>query len=545
MNDNYTDDFQASQSTPPSPPSWFDQAPWPDEVLDDFVVQETPLDDDAPQTKHPTHLLPVDSADLGGPDFGSPSQEVPSYQPNGSEFDLDALFSRAIITPAANPPSDYLFTRHTPHYWLDQYIQYSKERSPRGYSTLHEMSGLFALSAAVGGRVRISYARWHSTALYFIGCAHSTHYAKSTTANVARAVLDKAGLWWRFGPDMMTPQIMLSFLSDKQDNDNDNENDKKKKNVPSRQEARKYHEGQLAWIYDEFSQKLKSMMKDSGPFAEFHGILRKFNENPKSFEYATRAYGFEHISYPCLTLLGLTTPDELRQFGQSGGQLWTDGFFARFLMVGPSPSDKPKLTPPRKIPPVPLEVIKPLSQMNQWLGFRESYDDPLPIIYMEPPDEISNEFFQYELFLHDRCQESDLSASYKRIAVEHCPKIAALLAASDGYPNVEMRHAHRAIEIGERVRYGLDSLYKELTNYTKTERQKHQSKQEEKIINILKKATAPMTVAQIARKTGNSKKYRMSHQDVVSTLATLSDSGIATFDPKGNKQYWRLTPDSN
>ncbi len=541
--DNYTDDFQASQSTQPlQPPPWFGQAPWADEMYDEMIVQEPPLDDNAPQALHLTHQMPVDFTDSGVPDSKSDERKL-----NGEDIDIDELLRRAIITPIddnESQSSDYLYqNRHTPHYWLDNYIEYSKKRSPRGYSTLHEMSGLFALSAAVGGRVRISYARWHSTALYFIGCAHSTHYAKSTTANVARAVLDKAGLWWRFGPDMMTPQIMLSFLSDKEDIEDDN--DKKKNNTMSRQEARKYHEGQLAWIYDAFSQKLKSMMKDSGPFAEFHGILRKFNENPESFEYATRAYGFERISYPCLTLLGLTTPDELRQFGQSGGQLWTDGFFARFLMVGPSPSDKTVLTPPRKIPPVPLEVIKPLSQMNQWLGFRDSHDKPLPIIYMEPPDEVNNQFYQYELFLHEKCLESDLSASYKRIAVEHCPKIAALLAACDGCVNVEMRHAYRAIEIGERVRYGLDSLYKQLTTYTNTERQKHQNQQEEKIINILRKATKPMTVAQIRVKTGNSPKYRMSNQDVVSTLVTLSDSGVATFELKGRKQYWSLVPDSD
>lgn len=442
-----------------------------------------------------------------------------------------------------SPEADYIhLTRHTPHDWLDRYITYSQERSPRGYSTLHELSGVFALSAAVGGRVRVSYVRWHSTALYFIGVAHSTHYAKSTTANVARAVLDKAGLWWRFGPDMMTPQIMLSFLSDKKEGDDEDDDNS---HAQDRQKARKHHEGQLAWIYDEFSQKLKSMMKDNGPFAEFHGILRKFNERPDSFEYATRAFGFERISYPYLSLMGLTTPDELRQFGKSGGQLWTDGFFARFLMVGPSPIDKPQLTPPRKIPPVPYEVIKPLADINKRLGFRDGYDLPLPILFMEPSDEVNDQFYQYELFLHDRCKESDLSASYKRIAVEHCPKIAALLAVADGCENVEMRHALRAIEIGERVRYGLDSLYADLTTYTNTEKQKRQGQQEEKITKILSKAKKPMTISAIRHKTGNSPKYRMSNQDVVSTLATLSDSGVAAFELKGNKQYWSLIPDSN
>jgi hypothetical protein len=440
-----------------------------------------------------------------------------------------------------------IFTNtHTPHQWLDAYIAYSRERSPRGYSTLHEMSGLFALSGTVAGRVRIVYGREHSTGLYFLACAKSSHYAKSTTADVARSVMEKAGLWWRFGPDMMTPQLMLSFMANPKEHQKQKNEMKGSHQKPlTRQEARKYHEGQLSWIYDEFSQKLSAMMRDSGPYAEFHGILRKFNERPKSFEYGTRSFGFERVSYPCLTLMGLTTPAELRKFGGVGGQLWRDGFFARFVMAGPSPSDIALLTPPQEdIPPVPLAVLRPLAELNQQLAFRENYNRPLPLIRMNPPLSIKNMFFEYECFLHEVGQDNqDLQASYKRLAVEHCPKFAALLAVVDKCENVEWQHAQRAIEIGERVRICLNSLYNEITTLTPTEKERRQLQKEEKVIKILHQANKPITVSEIRRKTGANAKYRMSNQELHTVLNILEANGVAKGWPKwpgSNIILWEL-----
>lgn len=461
-----------------------------------------------PQAEKKYKDRPVKQNDLANP---------PQLQPNRQSGDLFAV------------------SKHTPHEWLDNYIAYSKRRSPRGYNTLHEMSGLFTLSGTVGGRVRVVHGRTHGTGLYFIGCAISSDYAKSTTVNIARAVMDKAGLWWRFGPDMMTPQLMLSFMADPKGSADENQKAEKELSHPSsRRAARRYHEGQLSWIYDEFSQKLSAMMKDFGPYAEFHGILRKFNERPDSFEYGTRTFGFERVTYPSLTLMGLTTPAELRKFGGIGGQLWRDGFFARFVMAGPSTSDTPQITPPEDdIPKIPYNVIEPLATLNQRLGFRKSYHDPIPVLRMNPTLEVKQMFYQYELFLHEMGNnKDDLKPSYKRLAVEHCPKFAALLAAVDGLENVEERHALRAIEIGERVRFGLDSLYDQLTTLTPTEKEYRQNQKEDKILRILLKAARPITFSEIRRKTGSSAKYRMSNQDLSSILNVLENNGVVQSMPK-------------
>ena len=57
--------------------------------------------------------------------------------------------------PEALPPLEdeegtrNYITTHTPHAWLDRYIEYSRELSPRAFDMLHEAAGLWALSSAV------------------------------------------------------------------------------------------------------------------------------------------------------------------------------------------------------------------------------------------------------------------------------------------------------------------------------------------------------------------------------------------------------------
>src|SRR5579883_2168778 len=97
---------------------------------------------------------------------------------------------------------------------LDIYEAYSREASPEGYDDFHPFVGVWMFSVA---NARRSYLQLKRTRFYgnvmFALCADTSMFAKSTTAHVAKDVLQRAGLGYLLGPDRTTPQKLLSDMA--------------------------------------------------------------------------------------------------------------------------------------------------------------------------------------------------------------------------------------------------------------------------------------------------------------------------------------------
>src|SRR5690606_7283382 len=102
---------------------------------------------------------------------------------------------------------------------------------------------------------------------------------------------------------------------------------------------------------------------------DFRGLLRRFDDCPLSYEYATIGRGNDEVQRPYLALLANLTPSDLRPYAKKGSALWGDGFWARFAFITPSP-DTPRAAGefPTGERIIPNELTKPLRDWNDCLG---------------------------------------------------------------------------------------------------------------------------------------------------------------------------------
>ena len=218
--------------------------------------------------------------------------------------------------------------------WLDEYTEYSTKWSPRSYEGYHEATGLFVLSTVASRRVSYEFSRTRFTNLYFALVGRSSITYKSTAARIGKDVLIAAGLDWMLLPDTTTPQKMINLMSNSvPDNYQSLPLDQK-----TRIQEKLKFAGQKGWYYEEFGQMFIDMMKSNGPMVDFRGHLRRLDDTPDRFENATIARDLETIDYPYLSVLGITTPDDLLPYAKKGSHLWGDGFLARFFLVAPDPN---------------------------------------------------------------------------------------------------------------------------------------------------------------------------------------------------------------
>lgn len=256
-----------------------------------------------------------------------------------------------------------------------EYERYSKLRSPRGSEDYHTACACWLLSTVAARRVRVEHAGIEFyTPLMVALIGRSTYTAKTKTCRVALSLLKEAGLQWLLGPDETTPQKMLSAMAGRVPA-NYNDLSPEKKEIAKNRFAMA---GQRGWFYDEFGQLLQSMLQVNSPMSDFAGLLRRMDECMDSYSYETRAYGEESIEKPYLSLLATLTPSDVAQQARKHSNLWSNGFWARFLLVTPPADEYNSGYCPDEIPK-PTELIGMLQDWHERLGMPEVVavpDDP-------------------------------------------------------------------------------------------------------------------------------------------------------------------------
>lgn len=585
-------------------PDWVRNAPMPDDFIESSPTASTfsPVDassaklpeqasNNSDDTHHPAKKqYPIlndawdTSRETVQKGFDAESSSNFQYAGNTNKpvqtakaFDPSSFVSQSLIVPAKVEASQdetiedegerQYITTHTPHVWLDQYIDHSRELSPRGFNALHEAAGLWAMSATVAGRVVIDYGgRLRHTSLQIAAVARSSVWVKSHTIGIADKMLLDAGLDWRLLPTKATPQAIIEEMSDSrhildlmreletEEDEQAFEKLQKKLDYFKDQMGRLYaHEGQRAWYLSEFGTKIiAGMMRPGSSLAEFSDFLRDINEKVgRDYEYRTRGHGKENISSPCLSIIADTTPADIRPYARAGAPLWSNGFFPRFALIAPLATDVPSLaqvgyeTKSRTVTPFALTSI--MVEVDKKLGGRTSYDERLPLRYINYSKGIHQKIYQYEKWvIANRLETEDLDGTYKRLVFEQSVSIATLLALFDDSFEIMPRHYQRSLEICEMFRRCTEDFYLGMTESVVSQKDLEKSQKEDRVLRIIqkhhdKKGSWP-TLRDIRKQTGPTR-YRMSNEDIGKILDVLKEANLIEEhkEPKARAYRYKVT----
>lgn len=418
--------------------------------------------------------------------------------------------------------------------WLDRYIDHSRKWAPDAYDGYHEAVGLWVLSTVAARRVAFPLGGLRFTSLYLALLGRTSVYTKTTAAKVGTKVIGAAGLNYLLCPDEMTPAAFIEHLSNVTPPKNYSELAERDQEWHQNQIA---FAGQKGWYHDEFGSKVTSMMKEGGYMAEYRGILRVMDDGRDEYRYTSIGRGNNTINQPYLSLLANMTPADLRPYAKRGALLWNDGFWARFGFVSPGESDVPKKGKwPNELHVVPAELTKPLIDWHKRLGVRsvvitdledgdgKSKGSVNAIVanniepsLLELPTAVYDAYYSYRFALIDLVtagKTEDLDGNYSRLP-EKAIRIAALLASFQGEREIKLCHWHRALEITERWRVNLHSLYRQLTGTVEVDRSRTI---EDAIIEQIKRY-GPRTARELKQFTN------MSSDDVKSVLPGMVADG--------------------
>jgi hypothetical protein len=434
--------------------------------------------------------------------------------------------------------------------WLDACIDHIRYRSPRSYDDFYEACALWILSTVAARRVTLPLGRARYTNLMAVLCARSTIWAKSSAVWIAKEILHTAGLDALLAADDATPQKFLDDLAEQPFPSNWADlSDAAQKAV----KTRIAFAGQRGWFFEEFGQKMRSMMREGSVMAEYHGHFRRFDDCLLSYTYGTIARGNRMVDRPYLALLASMTPADLAPFARKGSALWTDGFFARYAFITPpADADRKRDRFPEESRAIPSALTQQLRDWHEQLGVPEvtvteqrddkskvsKYTYTVKLVDPQPctlGDGVYDAYYRYDEALIDLAAASgntDLDGSYGRFA-EKALRVAMLLASFSNGGRIELSHWARAQAIAERWRRGLHHLIDQLGQSDATPERVH----ELKVIDELGKrgALSARDVARFANiSTGEA------HQ----ILDQLTKAGETTVEPGKRTKRYRLTATS-
>lgn len=398
--------------------------------------------------------------------------------------------------------------------WLDNYIAYSKKWSPRAYDAYHEAIGIWLLSVVAARRVVYPFGGPKYTPLYIALAARSGITAKTTTTKIAYNVLDRAGLSFLLTAQDSTPHRFINDLTLALP-----ENFKElPTEVQQTRMARLDFAGQRGWFYDEFGKKVQAMMRENGVMSDFRRLLLKFDDCDTSYEYGTLKRT-DAVERPYLALLANLTPSDLFKVAGQGGELWSDGFLARFaLLTPPRAYTRNRARFPKEDMDIPSTLFQPLQKWHNKLGKPDLLEidildekgekigtrykiDGFPVNKLEASEAVIEAAYQYHdglLDLTEKTRCTDLDASYIRFT-EKAWRIAALFASFAGGSTIEIQHWARAQAITEHWRMGLHNLYEQVNHKP----EKTQAAEiEDKILNAIEKLSGQGDAAPTAREIG-------------------------------------------
>ena len=356
--------------------------------------------------------------------------------------------------------------------WLDDFCEFGRIWSPESYDGYIEGGGLSLLSTVAAGRVVFDLSGQRKTNLNILLIGRTSVHAKSTATNIAKDLLNVAGLDWLLAPDEITPQKLIADMSSNALPDNFKSlSDQEQQRAISRTLTA----GQRGWFVDEFGDNITAMMQPNGVMTGIKGLIRTLDGAPLKYEYCTVSRDRNLINNPYLPILGNVTIADLAPYAKQGNTLWGDGFFARFatptppldfLRFGKFPNHKRKF---------PDSLISPLVNWNIRLGFPE-YEiaeskgkqilkfEPLSPKHLKISDVVYEAYYEYHNALRVMIvqnQNHDLDGNYARFP-EKALRVAALFASFENSGTIQLKHWAKAQAIVERWRTGLHEFYRQV-----------------------------------------------------------------------------------
>lgn len=315
--------------------------------------------------------------------------------------------------------------------FIDDYVKFGMKDAPMSPPLFHLTYALAILSTAIARRVYVSTGTNSIYPnLYIMLSAPSTLYTKTTGYRSAMKILDAAGLSHLRLPDGVTPQSLITELSNRpQDNFKDWAQDDK-----DEWQKEKLFAGQRAWWIDEAASLLSQFQQKH--LAELLPIVLRLYDCDAKIKVSTQIRGRETVRNAYLTFCGPTTPAALRPHLKMP-DYWTNGLFARFLLVAPDTAPV-RIFYPSSLA-VPAELAKHINQLafDRLETPQENVLGPTlapPSTEAKIPRDVWKRWDKYHEAMFELIQKKavpeKLSACYGRLH-EKAIKIAMLLAASD------------------------------------------------------------------------------------------------------------------
>lgn len=398
----------------------------------------------------------------------------------------------------------------------DEYRSYSRLLSPEGYEGFHDAAFWMLLSTIAARRIYADYSDRQYTPLYIAFAARTSLYAKTTTANVVKKVLSAAGLRWLLGADRTTPEKLMSDMAGWIPRDYGSLPYDRKEEL----KLRLAMAGQIGWINDEFGKFVKGMLKQSSTMANYAELLLTFDSCQDEYRNNTISRSSEPITAPYLSMIGNMTLSNMRDSAKSGGDFWTDGFWARFLFITP-PSDTYIDAPfSRGEKPVPASISRPLRRWHERLGspvidIEELQDEKgkgtgvyQPVTVRERQetcihvsDAADDAWKRYRSTIKGMLVEmgnEDLDGSYDRLATR-AMRVATLIASVLDSSEITIQHWALAQEVAESWRYSLHQFYTQVNRQGKKDEPTMEDRIIEAVKHLLEKGDETPSARDIAK----------------------------------------------
>jgi hypothetical protein len=286
-------------------------------------------------------------------------------------------------------------------------------------------------------------------------------------------LFETAGLSHLLLPDGVTPQSLITEMSNRTPDNKDWAREDKEDYERERMFA-----GQRAWWIDEAARLLSQFQQKH--LAELLPIVLRLYECEPKIRVSTQIRGRETVRNAYLTICGPTTPAAMREHLNTT-EHWSNGLFARFLLVSPDTA------PVRVFYPDPFPVPPALAKQLNQLAFerleqpKESAlgpTPPPPAVEAKVEPEVKQHWDNYHAAMFDLISQKKvterLHACYGRLH-EKAIKIAMLLAAADwvkmakGNPLViRSVHWYRAQEMTEGYRASLHRVIEDASTPTES-----------------------------------------------------------------------------
>jgi len=405
--------------------------------------------------------------------------------------------------------------------WLDRYIAFGLEASPKSPYSFHQIMGLSLLAAVLARRVYLPVSSFNLYPnLYSLIIAPSTLYAKSSTLDLGNGVLYAANLERLLLPVGVTPQSLVTELTNRQPETLSTWDPMDQK---SWHDERQFS-GQRLWLMDEVGGLLDAF--DRKITAELLPYVLKLYDCPPRLSASTISRGRQTIFGGYLTICGPTTPIAMRQHLRNEAH-WGNGLFSRFAFITP---DSPPVCAfyPRAVVKCPSDIVDHLSG----LCFKHL---PMPCdgiagtpLVATLADGVWERWESYHTalwkMLNGHKVSEKLFASYGRLHTM-AMKVALLLAVSTWSENggsgpivVTAEHWNRAQTIAENFRAGLHQAFADAG------RANPGSTLEEKILERISSSTSGISAREIANAVNMTERGNRDYLDQV--LLRLEHDGL-------------------